>query len=350
MKDIYSPLEIDEQWDQRAPMVEGDAFDAMVQMAPDDASGGGVATMEPTASNAVEQPIATTTAPVEPAQGADGMMPTPDVAAVNTPEQSSDTLPPASAEVSTEATTPTVAEAPPTDDQSVASLEGQQVATEEDPTQPPQIIPEPQPLPEVPTDAEPSIETPEAPAGDAAPEDVQPEDAMPHTVPPIEEYQPDPGNERPTTPDADKAPASEGDADSTPAPAEDVKKLDQAVAELPTSPTNLVVEKEDTEDKDADDDDKEGERLVAGVDDKEDGDIEKGKDKKPDAHRKQAVEALESNIADLKREVKEKEKLKRDHEDRRAEEERKISDLQAEIDFKKSEIAAFENAKAALTE
>ncbi len=349
MKDIYSPLEIDEQWDQRAPMVEGDAFDAMVQMAPDDSSGGGVATMEPTASSAVEQPVSAT-APAEPTQSTDGMVSTPDNTTTNIAEQPSDTQPVAE-EASTEATTPAVTEVPTTDDQSVASLEGQQVPTAEDPTQPPHIIPEPQPpLPEVPTDTVGSTEAPEAPAGDAAPEDVQPNDAMPHTVPPIEEYHPDPGNERPTPTEPNNTEPEESGNDSTPAPAEDVEKLDQAVAELPTSPTKLFVEKKDVEDEKDGGDEEDNKLKVEVEEDEVDGDIEHGKEKKPDAHRKQAVEALENNIADLRREVKEKEKLKKDHEDRRQEEERKISDLQAEIDFKKSEIAAFENAKAALTE
>lgn len=41
MKDVYSPLEIDEQWDQRAPMIEGDTAAQAVTAAPE----GAVATM-----------------------------------------------------------------------------------------------------------------------------------------------------------------------------------------------------------------------------------------------------------------------------------------------------------------
>lgn len=336
MKDIYSPLEIDEQWDQRAPMVEGDAFDAMVQMAPDDASGGGVATIEQPAMTA-EQPTVTNP-PTEQAQATEGMMPIPAESAAPMPEPIA-TPADGVAMQQPEATMPT------TDDQSVASLEGQGAGA--DVAEAPHIIPEPRPLSETPEDTSQNTEAPEPSAGDVPTEDVQPEDAMPHTVPPIEQYQPDPGNERPLSTEP-----TESDQGTTPAPAEDVAKLDEAVAELPTSPTKLVVDKKDTEDDDRDkEDDKKGDKLVVETEDDEvDADVESSKDKKPDAHRKQAIESLTHNIAELNREVEDKEKAKKEHEDRRDDEIKKISDLQAEIDFKKSEIAAFESAKAALTE
>lgn len=55
LKDIYSPLEIDEQWDQRAaPMMDGDALGQgdMYHAAPD--VGGGAATMEASAPVTIE--------------------------------------------------------------------------------------------------------------------------------------------------------------------------------------------------------------------------------------------------------------------------------------------------------
>lgn len=67
MKDIYSPLEIDEQWDQRAPMSEGDTA-AMNTFQPSSETGAATATMEPMgqASDAipgVEMPTPSTETP-----------------------------------------------------------------------------------------------------------------------------------------------------------------------------------------------------------------------------------------------------------------------------------------------
>ena len=83
MKDIYSPIEIDEQWDQRAPMMEGDAIDdAMTHWAADkEGSGGATAVMDPPAPptttewNGVNDPeIATDTVVHEPSEDTDIQM------------------------------------------------------------------------------------------------------------------------------------------------------------------------------------------------------------------------------------------------------------------------------------
>lgn len=68
MKDIYSPLEIDEQWDQRAPMSEGDTA-AMSTFQPSGGAGSATATMDPMgqASDPIDDSSAinpTTQAPV----------------------------------------------------------------------------------------------------------------------------------------------------------------------------------------------------------------------------------------------------------------------------------------------
>lgn len=75
LKDIYSPLEIDEQWDQRAPMVEGDSsMDAMSNLAPE--AGGAAAVAEPPVpvAPAPADPIVTPDTPSDIGHFGGGMM------------------------------------------------------------------------------------------------------------------------------------------------------------------------------------------------------------------------------------------------------------------------------------
>ena len=85
LKDIYSPLEIDEQWDQRAPMIEGDSVANMRYDAPD--AGGATAVMDaPVAVSETPAP-STDTEPVSEVAPTTEASQTPAVEGDATPEE-----------------------------------------------------------------------------------------------------------------------------------------------------------------------------------------------------------------------------------------------------------------------
>ena len=183
LKDIYSPLEIDEQWDQRAPMAEGDssmgAMGLMGEKQSAAADGGGAtavleappaapvpaetiaATSDAVAPEAYVSPAAEATEPASPAaDDSSETMPDPMAATTETTEDSS-------SETDTSS-----------DDKAAAMLGGaSQTDTDKDAT--------PDPLAQ--SDA----------SGDVASTEgsESPADGIKQITQPVVEYKPDPGNE-----------------------------------------------------------------------------------------------------------------------------------------------------------
>ena len=85
LKDIYSPLEIDEQWDQRAPMIEGDSVANMRYDAPD--AGGATAVMDAPAAVSETPAPSTDTEPVSEVAPTTEASQTPAVEGDATPEE-----------------------------------------------------------------------------------------------------------------------------------------------------------------------------------------------------------------------------------------------------------------------
>ena len=167
LKDIYSPLEIDEQWDQRAPMAEGDSsMGAMglmgeMQSAAADAGGATAVLDAPPAAPVPAETIAEATEPASPStDDSSETMPDPMATATETTEDSSS---------ETDASS---------DDKAAAMLGGaSQTDTDKDAT--------PDPLAQ--SDA----------SGDVASSEVSesPADGIKQITQPVVEYKPDPGNE-----------------------------------------------------------------------------------------------------------------------------------------------------------
>lgn len=182
LKDIYSPLEIDEQWDQRAPMAEGDssmgAMGLMGEKQSAAADGGGATavldappaapvpaetiatTSDAVAPEADVSPAAEATEPASPAADDSETMPDPMATPIETTEDSS-------SETDTSS-----------DDKAAAMLGGaSQTDTDKDAT--------PDPLAQ--SDA----------SGDVASTEgsESPADGIKQITQPVVEYKPDPGNE-----------------------------------------------------------------------------------------------------------------------------------------------------------
>lgn len=339
MKDIYSPLEIDEQWDQRAPLVEGDtAIDTMAQMAPDDGatmtSSGGVAVMDPptdTASpmappNGIVGTSSIASADDNSVMPGNGMQSTPDndpIMGQSVNEAFGDTQlnditnsAPNNSQVTDSVDTSSSLDSsamPANSDEASANMLSSQA-------EPQHILPEPPPLSQAGSNV-PSLSTDTT------------NTVQPGTIEPIQQFQPD----------TDRTPATMTNDESTAATPEDVAKLDEAVAELPTSPAELKHESHAktglvVDDK-ADD---------SKADDSTDGYSKPAKS--ADDKRIKAVKNLESDIKGLKAEIAAKQKELKDQGDKRDAIEVKMADLQAVIDFKENEVTAFERAKESLVD
>jgi hypothetical protein len=184
LKDIYSPLEIDEQWDQRAPMAEGDSsMGAMglmgeMQSAAADAGGATAVLDAPPAAPVPVETIATTSDAVAPEAGvsSDPEATEPASPAAN---DSSETMPdPMSTPLETTADDSSSETDTSSDDKAAAMLGGaSQTDTDKDAT--------PDPLAQIGTSGDAKVEE----------SDDSTTAAIKQITQPVVEYKPDPGNE-----------------------------------------------------------------------------------------------------------------------------------------------------------
>ena len=168
LKDIYSPLEIDEQWDQRAPMAEGDssmgAMGLMGEMQSAAADGGGATAVldAPPAAPVPAETIAEATEPASPAAN-----------------DSSETMPdPMSTPLETTANDSSSETDTSSDDKAAAMLGGaSQTSLDKDAT--------PDPLAQIGNSGDTKVEE----------SDDSTTAAIKQITQPVVEYKPDPGNE-----------------------------------------------------------------------------------------------------------------------------------------------------------
>ena len=183
LKDIYSPLEIDEQWDQRAPMAEGDSSMGAMglmgekQSAAADAGGATAVLDAPPAAPVPAETIATTSDAVAPeadvSPAAEATEPASPAA-----DDSSETMPDPMA-ATTETTEDSSSETDTSSDDKAAAMLGgaSQTDTDKDAT--------PDPLAQ--SDASGDAKTEESDESTTA--------AIKEMTQPVIEYKPDPGNE-----------------------------------------------------------------------------------------------------------------------------------------------------------
>lgn len=184
LKDIYSPLEIDEQWDQRAPMAEGDSsMGAMglmgeMQSAAADAGGATAVLDAPPAAPVPAETIATTSDAVAPEAG---VSPAAEATEPASPaaNDSSETMPdPMSTPLETTADDSSSETDTSSDDKAAAMLGGaSQTDTDKDAT--------PDPLAQIGTSGDTKVEE----------SDDSTTAAIKQITQPVVEYKPDPGNE-----------------------------------------------------------------------------------------------------------------------------------------------------------
>ena len=181
LKDIYSPLEIDEQWDQRAPMAEGDSsmglMGEMQSVAAD--AGGATAVLEaPPAAPVPAETIATTSDAVAPEAG---VSPAAEATEPASPaaNDSSETMPdPMSTPLETTADDSSSETDTSSDDKAAAMLGGaSQTDADKDAT--------PDPLAQIGTSGDAEVEE----------SDDSTTAAIKQITQPVVEYKPDPGNE-----------------------------------------------------------------------------------------------------------------------------------------------------------
>lgn len=319
MKDVYSPLEIDEQWDQRAPMIEGDTATQAVTSAPDAAVGvaesapeGAVATMgerpagEPDPTLGVDTTYGATPAEVSP-QAADQ------------PENAYGT-PQTAQMVPTPAPEGQMEPVAVDDGQALAQLGDSAAVEDSGNSQVPVGIPHitPEPPAGIQMGAQPELAESAADTTGA-----QPAEAVDKTiVEPVAQFEPaEPrnqgGDDEPTEPSIDPAKLDRNIKDAEAA-------LPKPGDELETSPVKTDKDKEPHHTK--------------------------GKEAKPDQKRARAIEYHDKILGELKADIKRIDSELAKEKANMEAVQRKISDLEAKRAFKEDEVDAFERAKAALAE
>jgi hypothetical protein len=320
LKDIYSPLEIDEQWDQRAPMAEGDSsMGAMglmgeMQSAAADAGGATAVLDAPPAAPVPAETIATTSDAVAPEAG---VSPAAEATEPASPaaNDSSETMPdPMSTPLETTADDSSSETDTSSDDKAAAMLGGaSQTDADKDAT--------PDPLAQIGTSGDAEVEE----------SDDSTTAAIKQITQPVVEYKPDPGNElkQPTVePVATEATKDEASDQAVPEITNDHTSADSAESADEDSLAKIASSENEEETKPA---------ITLDSDSSEvaNADIGTGENQAQDS-----IDSIDKGVEEILN------KAKADL----AHIEAQIADMRVEIDGKEKNLADLEKAKARIDE